>query len=153
MQHYCIYDVNVLSLCLKISFFMKSIFNLNPDTAGFFTSMLCAIHCSAVPVMISMGLLSTSTWLHNHLIDWVVIGTGIVIATYSLLGDFIKKHRNFTPLALAMLGFIFLFTGMIEHHGWMLLFSVAGGLLVATAHLFNHRLGRLSFAKKLSNNQ
>ena len=120
---------------------MKSLFNINPDTAGFFTSMLCAIHCSLVPVLISMGMLSTTTWLHNHLIDWVVIGFGIIIATYSLIGDYIKRHRNISPLFIAILGFIFLFVGMIEHHGWMLLFSVLGGLMVASSHLYNYRLG------------
>lgn len=120
---------------------MKSIFNINPDSAGFFTSMLCAIHCSLVPVLISMGMLSTTTWLHNHLIDWIVIGFGIVIATYSLIGDYVKRHRNLTPLLIAILGFVFLFVGMVEHHGWMLLFSVAGGLMVASSHLYNYRLG------------
>jgi hypothetical protein len=127
---------------------MKSFFKINPDTAGFFTSMLCAIHCSAVPVMISMGLLSSSTWLHNHAIDWVVIGIGIIIASYSLLGDYIKKHRNYTPLMLASVGFLFLFVGMIDHHGWMLVFSVIGGLLVATAHMYNHKIGRVCMVKQ-----
>lgn len=126
---------------------MKSIFKVNPDTAGFFTSMLCAIHCSAVPVLISMGLLSSSTWLHNHMIDWVVIGTGILIASYSLIGDFIRKHRNYLPLIFASFGFMFLLLGMIDHHGWMLVFSVTGGLMVASAHMLNHRLGAVRIAK------
>lgn len=121
----------------------KSFLQRNPDFAGMFTSLLCAIHCSVVPVLISMGALSTSTWLHNHAFDWVVIGIGIVIASYSLVGDFIKKHRNVRPLILGFLGFVFLFIGMIEHHGWMLVFSVMGGLIVAGAHLYNHRLGRV----------
>ena len=123
---------------------MKSFFNLNADLAGFLTSLLCAIHCSAVPVLISLGVLSSSTWLHNHAIDWVVIGTGVFIAFYSLLGDFFKRHRNVTPLLLAGAGFTFLILGMIEHHGWMLLLSVSGGLLVASAHLVNHRMARVS---------
>lgn len=141
--------VLILYFCtlIFISIIMKSLFNVNPDKAGFFTSMLCAIHCSAIPVMISMGLLSTTTWLHNHLIDWIVIGIGVLIATYSLLGDFLKKHRNIVPLSLASLGFVFLFIGMIEHHGWMLIFSVVGGLLVASAHFYNHRLGKVAFVK------
>ncbi len=126
---------------------MKSFFKINPDSAGFFTSMLCAIHCSAVPVLISMGLLSTSTWLHNHMIDWVVIGTGMMIASYSLVGDFIKKHKNFTPLIFASFGFIFLLLGMIDHQGWMLILSILGGLMVATAHIFNHRLSSLRTVK------
>ena len=126
---------------------MKSIFSINADTAGFFTSMLCAIHCSAVPVLVSLGLLGSGTWLHNHMIDWVVIGFGIIIASYSLLGDFIRKHRNILPLGMALTGFLFLLIGMVEHHGWMLLFSVAGGFMVASAHLINHRLGRFCVAK------
>lgn len=127
---------------MKLSFLQR-----NPDFAGMFTSLLCAIHCSAVPVLISMGMLSTSTWLHNHAFDWVVIGIGVVIASYSLVGGFFKKHKNIRPLLLAVLGFVFLLVGMIEHHGWMLLFSVFGGLLVATSHLYNHRLGSIRTCK------
>lgn len=114
-----------------------------PDFAGMFTSLLCAIHCAAVPVLISIGVLSTSTWLHNHAFDWIIIGIGIVIASYSLVGDYFKKHRNIEPVILALVGFIFLFIGMIEHHGWMLIFSVVGGMLVAYAHLQNHKLTRV----------
>lgn len=126
---------------------IKSLFNINADSAGFFTSLLCAIHCSAVPVLVSMGLLSSSTWLHNHAIDWLVIGLGIVIASYSLVGDFIRKHRSLLPVSLAGMGFAFLLLGMIEHHGWMLVFSVTGGLMVATSHIINHKLGRVILLK------
>ena len=93
--------------CLCIIFALP----INADTAGFFTSMLCAIHCSAVPVLISLGLLGSGTWLHNHMIDWVVIGFGIIIASYSLLGDFVRKHRNLLPLGMALTGFLFLLIG------------------------------------------
>ncbi len=148
MQHYCIYEVYFVLLSLVSNLkYMKSLFNINPDTAGFLTSMLCAIHCSAVPLLISFGLLSSSTWLHNHLIDWVVIGIGFIIAIYSLIGDFIKKHRNALPVVLAVTGFTFLLIGMEEHHGWMLLFSVTGGIMVAMAHLHNHRIGKLVMIK------
>jgi hypothetical protein len=130
-----------------MNYFMKSIFNINPDAAGFFTSLLCAIHCSAIPVMISLGLVGSSSWLHNHMFDWVVIGIGVVIASYSLLGDYLKLHKNVLPLTMAAIGFGFLMIGMIEHHGWMLVFSVLGGLLVASSHLVNHRLGRVRTSK------
>lgn len=113
------------------------------DTAGFITSMLCAIHCSVVPVFISLGLLSSKSWLHSHSLDWMVIGLGVVIASYSLVGDYFRKHRNAAPVITALFGFCLLITGMIEHHGWMLVFSVLGGILVAMAHLINHRIGRL----------
>lgn len=119
---------------------MEKYIKLNADTAGFFTSLLCAIHCSAVPLLISLGLIGSSSWLHNHLFDWVIIGIGIVIASYSLVGDYFRKHRKSAPLIMASIGFIFLLIGMTEHHGWMLAFSVLGGLLVASSHLINFNL-------------
>ena len=126
---------------------MKSIFNINADLAGLFTSLLCAVHCSAIPIFISLGLIGSGSWLHNHLFDWVIIGIGVVIAIYSLVGDYLRFHRNLAPLFIASLGFVFLFVGMVEHHGWILIFSVVGGLLVASAHYLNHKLGRTCFAK------
>ncbi|MBK9254754.1 MAG: MerC domain-containing protein [Saprospiraceae bacterium] len=118
---------------------MDKYFKINADTAGFFTSMLCALHCSAIPVLISLGLVGTGSWLHNHLFDWIIIGIGVVIASYSLVGDFISKHRRILPLSMAAVGFLFLLIGMVEHHGWMLVFSVVGGLLVASSHMINFR--------------
>ncbi len=122
---------------------MKLFNRFDSDAAGFITSMLCAIHCSAVPLFISMGLLSSKSWLHSHSFDWVVIALGIVIASYSLVGDYFRRHRNILPLLMAATGFVLLVIGMIEHHGWMLVFSVMGGVLVAVAHVVNHRLMRL----------
>ncbi len=81
------------------------------------------------------------------MVDWVVIGLGIVIATYSLWGDYIKSHKNYVPVLMAGFGFLFLLIGMIEHHGWMLIFSVSGGLLVAASHIVNQRLGRVYSVK------
>lgn len=112
---------------------------MNPDSAGFFASLLCAIHCSAIPLLISFGLLGSSSWLHNHFFDWLIIGFGIVVAGYSIVGDYFKKHRKLFPLIMAIIGFSFLLIGMIEHHGWMLIFSVLGGLLVASSHVLNWR--------------
>lgn len=128
---------------------MKIFSKINADMAGFFASMLCAIHCSSIPVLISLGLLNTSTWLHNHAIDWFVIITGIFIAGYSLVGDYVKLHRQSKPLILAGLGFSFLLIGMIEHHGWVLIFSVLGGLLVALAHVVNISLSKSCSMKSI----
>lgn len=121
---------------------MKRYLNINPDAAGAFASILCAIHCSAVPIMISLGVLSSASWLHDHLFDWVIIGVGIVIAGYSLVGDYLRHHHNLQPLFLATIGFLFLGIGMIQHEGWLLVLSIAGGLIVAMAHYKNHLLGR-----------
>lgn len=51
------------------------------------------------------------------------------------------------PVLMAGSGFILLLIGMIEHHGWMLLFSVTGGILVASAHILNSRYGKFCTVK------
>ncbi|MBK6363644.1 MAG: MerC domain-containing protein [Saprospiraceae bacterium] len=112
-------------------------FQLHADSAGFFASLLCAIHCSAIPILISLGLMGSGSWLHNHLFDWIIIGFGFIMAGYAIVGDYVKKHRNIKPLILAVTGFIFLLVGMIDHHGWMLIFSVTGGIMVASSHVLN----------------
>jgi hypothetical protein len=122
---------------------MKNFLGLNADVAGFWTSMLCAVHCSAIPVLMSLGMIGSQSVSHNHTFDWIIIGLGLVIAGYSLVSDY-AKHKNKLPLGMAMTGFCFLFIGMIDHHGWMLVFSVIGGLLVASSHIVNHRVGHTS---------
>jgi MFS family permease len=127
---------------------VRKFFNLNPDAAGFFASLLCAIHCSAIPIMISLGLMGSGSWLHNHLFDWIIIGFGFIMAGYAIVGDYFKKHRKILPLAIAATGFSFLLIGMIDHHGWMLIFSVLGGLLVASSHVLNWRYSQSCRTKK-----
>jgi MerC mercury resistance protein len=142
MQQYCIWIVFYCIFALNFDNLMKSLLGLNPDVAGFWTSMLCAIHCSAIPLLIAFGAIGSNSWLHNHMFDWVIIGTGLVIAGYSLLGDYMNDHQNKMPIMMAFTGFVLLFVGMIEHHGIMLVFSVVGGLTVASSHIVNHRLSK-----------
>ena len=75
--------------------------------------------------------------MHNHAFDWVVIGLGIVIAAFSLVKDYLQKHRVITPLILGLLGFVLLIIGTVVHHGPFVIASVLGGLLVASAHVVN----------------
>jgi hypothetical protein len=115
----------------------RRFFQLHADSAGFFASLLCAIHCSALPILISLGLMGSGSWLHNHLFDWIIIGFGFIVAGYAIVGDYLKKHKNIKPLLMAVTGFVFLLVGMIDHHGWMLIFSVTGGIMVASSHVLN----------------
>ncbi|MBK8079602.1 MAG: MerC domain-containing protein [Saprospiraceae bacterium] len=66
-------------------------FQLHADSAGFFASLLCAIHCSAIPILISLGLMGSGSWLHNHLFDWIIIGFGFIMAGYAIVGDYVKS--------------------------------------------------------------
>lgn len=111
------------------------------DIAGILASSLCALHCAAVPMLIAFGIISGSHWLHNHLIDWLIISIGFIIAGYSLVRDFKTKHKSVVPVCIAGIGFTSLLFAMSDHHHGILhtFFSVTGGLTVAIAHFINIR--------------
>lgn len=110
------------------------------DYMGMFTSILCAIHCSAVPVFMSLGLVSGAGHSHNHFIDLTLALTGLVIALYTLVKDY-NFHKNIAPLAIASIGFVVLFGSILYLENIAL--NILGGLSIAYAHYLNIRQERV----------
>lgn len=110
----------------------------NIDLAGFIVSFLCAIHCAALPILISFGLLSTSVMENHAVFEWAIIGISAVIASWSILRSYFKNHKNVIPTVMVVLGFLLLAVDHGFHiHSWLL---VTGGLLIASAHILNWKL-------------
>lgn len=112
-------------------------FGLNFDFAGAITASLCAVHCTIFPVLLSLGL--TTNTVHNHSFDFMMMSIGVLIAGYSLVRDYIRKHKNALPLFVAIVGFVTLFIG-IETHGDFFLLNIIGGLMIVGSHLLNWKL-------------
>ncbi len=109
-------------------------YRINFDFAGAFVAGLCAIHCSAVPILISLGVLGGLT--HSHIIDWTLLIIGVLIAGYSLTKDY-KFHKKRGPLALVFLGFLFLTVGILSHHiVWL---NILGGIIIIVGHFLNYQ--------------
>jgi hypothetical protein len=116
---------------------LNRFFGLNFDFAGVITASLCAVHCTLVPIFLSLGL--TTNTSHDHTFDFVMMSIGVLIAGYSLVKDYIKSHKNPMPLFLALVGFVTLFIG-IETHGDLFILNILGGLLIVVSHLVNWKL-------------
>lgn len=114
------------------------------DYLGISTSVLCAFHCAAIPVLFSVGLINTAHLAHNHAFDIAIVILGLFIAGISLFKDY-RGHRSIMPLGLATLGFFILGVAVISHQ-LPVIVNVIGGLLVATAHFWNIKLHTLSKA-------
>lgn len=107
----------------------------NLDFLGFSASFLCAIHCLALPFLLSLGLFGGLSWLHHPVVEWGLIGTAILIAGPALYRGF-RQHRRRLPGWTAALGFLLLgFSRTSPTHEHLL--TAAGGLLIATAHWYN----------------
>lgn len=114
--------------------------SLKGDHMGMFTSILCALHCSAVPVFVSLGLVSGAGHAHNHYVDLFLATTGLVIALYTLVKDYML-HRSSFPIMLALGGFLILFTSILYFENTAM--NIMGGLLVAAAHFLNLRVSKV----------
>jgi len=132
MINYCIFA----TLLQTVMEHIKKFIGFNADFMGSLVAMICAVHCMALPLMLSIGLVSSTH--HNHAFDFIFMATGLLIAAFVLVKDFMK-HRDISPLLISILGFVVLFIG-VESHGSLFFLSVTGGLLITFAHFKNWRL-------------
>ena len=112
----------------------------NWDFFGFSASFLCAVHCLALPLLLSMGLLGGLAWLHQPPVEWSLIGSAVLIAGPAFYRGH-RSHRRLLPMGMAGLG-ILLLAGSRWLHEYEHLLTGAGGILIATAHWLNWRYGR-----------
>ena len=111
---------------------------INLDALGVTTSILCAIHCAILPLlMASLPILGINI-LHNSFFEYGMIALAFLIGTLALWHGFRRHHRRLTPWFLFVGGMLFL----IAKELWpnfelgLLPFAV---LLIIGAHLLNYR--------------
>ena len=120
---------------------MKNFFTLQLDSLGFSASLICAIHCAVVPV-----LLTVSTWGGLQLlsdpsveITMLCLSSGLALA--SILPSYIRIHKKVNAIVLVTIGFILIALGRLEvGKAWEIAFTSVGATLVAVAHIINWRL-------------
>lgn len=106
------------------------------DRAGMSASLLCALHCAAMPLLVGvLPAVVQAEWL-----EWALVGSSAVIGVTALRRGY-PYHRHPLPTAVLGSGLLCLVVGRLrEGHEGGLLLVVLGGLLVAVAHFLNHRL-------------
>lgn len=116
------------------------------DRVGTVASFLCAIHCAALPFVLTLLPLLGLEFLAGHAFERGFALFALVLAAISLIGGH-RRHRHVAPLVLAVPGFVLLLVGVLfaEHYSLMLhsVLVACGGLLIATAHFANLRLDRV----------
>jgi len=110
------------------------------DFIGIAASLLCAVHCLALPFLLTVGVLSGLLWLGSALVEWTFISLSIMIAGFSLLWSFLRQHRRTEPLWLAGIGCMLLIMSRLVEGADEHLLTGLGGILIAVAHFVNWRL-------------
>ena len=131
MQHYCKYLIFAASLIMNIK--------LNWDALGIGTSVLCAIHCALLPILMSTLPVFGVNIIHNVIFEWGMIVLAFAVGSYSLFHGYIKHHRSLVPVLIFSFGFIFLVLKQFftVYEIPLLLVAVA---FIISAHFYNYRL-------------
>lgn len=117
------------------------------DFWGFTASMLCAIHCAALPLLVTLSVAGNLSLLSDPYWEFAFLSGSALLAILSLLPGR-RTHQNWAPLLLALLGFAAILCAhgqdfLHGHHheapSWV---AALGGLLIAGAHWLNWRLLR-----------
>ena len=106
---------------------------------GIGTSILCAIHCALLPVLMSTLPVFGINIIHNLVFEWGMIALAFVVGSYSLFHGYIKHHRSPVPVLIFSSGFIFLVLKQF-FIPYEIPFLIIAVVLIISAHFYNYRL-------------
>lgn len=108
------------------------------DIIAVTSAVLCALHCVALPILLSFSTFTGLYILHNPLIEWFFIAFGLLLIIVSLWPSFRKIHGSKLPLWFAGVGFLFIIASRLDFSEWWEAGNtVLGACLVAYAHYKN----------------
>lgn len=115
------------------------------DKMGAAAALTCAVHCAAMPLVITLLPLFGLTFLADERLEWGLLALSASLGVSSLCLGY-REHRSRRALAVLAVGLSLLALGRIseerEWGRWAVLVVVAGGSTVAASHLLNRRLCR-----------
>ena len=124
------------------------------DYTGATVSWICAIHCLAMPFIISVLPLIGLSFLADETTEWLIILGSLILALLSLVPAFLKKHGKYQTLLLFTVGFGFIGLSHLyfeDDLSWKLPFILCGAILITSAHLLNRHYCRTCKVCQLHN--
>lgn len=108
------------------------------DILGAVSAIACSIHCIALPLVVLW--LGAEAHGQFHLVfDLLFLGLGVFFAFKTLIPTMVQT-KNPVLITLVFLGLLLFIVSFLIHDYKHILFAV-GGLLWASAHIYNHQTG------------
>ena len=114
------------------------------DKFGTTSSLVCALHCALLPVIISLLPALGVTALAWSGFEWIFVSFATSLGIFSLWLGY-RRHRVYRALLFLVPGLLLVWVGVLVPgiHGKVITHAVVmsvGGTLIAVAHLINMRL-------------
>lgn len=107
------------------------------DHLGIFTSILCAIHCTVLPLLISSLPFLGIDIMESAAVEWGLIALAFVFGYFSLNHGYRRHHRRGLPSLLFCSGFLLLIVNQLTEEAYLMFCIPAAALLIITAHVTN----------------
>ncbi|WP_443944177.1 MerC domain-containing protein [Pedobacter sp. AW1-32] len=114
---------------------------INLDRIGITASTLCAIHCAALPFVLTMLPLWGLEFLANEAVEIGMIVLSLLLGIWSLGRAYRKDHQKILPVFLLVIGFSFIgFGHFLGIDSLEPILIPLGGVIIAAAHFVNLKL-------------
>ncbi len=127
---------------------MSTVIRRMLDRVGATGSLVCAVHCALMPLLLALAPLVGWTLFvgleHNHDLEQAFVLFVTLLGLFSLVWGY-RRHRAFRALGMLLAGLAVLWLGLLYPplHDSAVAHAVTmtlGGTLVGLAHLVNLRL-------------
>jgi hypothetical protein len=133
-------------LTIKLATLLQNIYlcqfmkvKLNWDVMGAAASIICAIHCALLPVVLTSLPVFGVDVIHNVYFEWGMIFLAFVVGVYSLVHGFTKHHHTYLPLLIFAAGMLFLVLKQLLPTYEYIFLGIAVSLILF-AHYSNYKL-------------
>jgi hypothetical protein len=121
---------------------MRSFFGQSSlDVTGFWASAICAVHCVAVPILLSVSAYSGLVFLKHPTVEYSILTVSSLVGIGSLLPSYFRQHRKLKAILFLIAGLLLIGIGQRAHGAvFEVLFTSIGAATVAVSHIINLRL-------------
>ncbi len=115
------------------------------DYSGVTVSWICAAHCLAMPLLITILPLIGLSFLVDETTEWLIIGLSGLIALISLVPAYFNRHRKMRSILLFAFGISLILLSHLAFEDellWNIPLVLTGAILITAAHFINRRLCR-----------
>jgi hypothetical protein len=112
---------------------------INLDSLGIATSLLCAIHCAILPLVFTSLPFLGINFIHNEVIELLMIGLSIVIGYFALIKNYKSHHYSKYPIIIFSCGAILLVAKEFLHNKAYIFYIllILAVICIVTAHIVN----------------
>lgn len=118
------------------------------EKVGFWSSIVCAVHCTLVPVatigfpIIGFSLVST------ELFEWILLSLSLIMGLTSLCFGF-RKHKSLRAFSFLTIGFALVVVARLLHEhnskvgfhfDYVNCMLILGGILISMSYFINNKL-------------